>query len=128
MSSISWFRNCNGAGDSVPNIAAIPLWKICSTEDATMKMKMHLAFDLSYTHLDGRWRTPGSWMHRLYPDVSLFEDLARIAERGCIDMLFFGDGTGIPSTWEESEEVAVRWGIQWPRQDMSPFIAAMSRV
>jgi FMN-dependent oxidoreductase (nitrilotriacetate monooxygenase family) len=93
-----------------------------------MKTKMHLAFDLSYTHLDGRWRTPGSWTHRLYPDVSLFEDLARIAERGCIDMLFFGDGTGIPSTWAGSEEVAVRWGIQWPRQDMSPFIAAMSRV
>jgi FMN-dependent oxidoreductase (nitrilotriacetate monooxygenase family) len=58
----------------------------------------------------------------------MFEDIARIAERGCIDMLFFGDGTGIPATWRGTEEVAVRWGIQWPRQDMSPYIAAMSRV
>jgi FMN-dependent oxidoreductase (nitrilotriacetate monooxygenase family) len=93
-----------------------------------MKTKMHLAFDLSFTHSDGRWRTPGSWAHRNYPDVSMFEDLARIAERGCIDMLFFGDGTGIPATWQGSEKVAARWGIQWPRQDMSPYITAMSRV
>jgi FMN-dependent oxidoreductase (nitrilotriacetate monooxygenase family) len=93
-----------------------------------MKTKMHLAFDLSFTHTDGRWRTAGSWAHRNYPDVSMFEDLARIAERGCIDMLFFGDGTGIPATWQNSEEVGARWGIQWPRQDMSPYITAMSRV
>jgi alkanesulfonate monooxygenase SsuD/methylene tetrahydromethanopterin reductase-like flavin-dependent oxidoreductase (luciferase family) len=92
------------------------------------KKKMHLAFDLSFTHTDGRWRTAGSWVHRNYPDVGMFEDLARIAERGCIDMLFFGDGTGIPATWQASEEVAARWGIQWPRQDMGPYITAMSRV
>jgi FMN-dependent oxidoreductase (nitrilotriacetate monooxygenase family) len=93
-----------------------------------MNTKMHLAFDLSFTHTDGRWRTAGSWAHRTYPDVNMFEDLARIAERGCIDMLFFGDGTGIPATWQNSEEAAARWGIQWPRQDMSPYITAMSRV
>ena len=93
-----------------------------------MKTKMHLAFDLSFTHTDGRWRTAGSWAHRTYPDLSMYEDLARIAERGCIDMLFFGDGTGIPATWQNSEEVGARWGIQWPRQDMSPYITAMSRV
>jgi FMN-dependent oxidoreductase (nitrilotriacetate monooxygenase family) len=93
-----------------------------------MKPRMHLAFDLSYTHLDGRWRMPGSWVGRTYPDIGLYEEVARIAERGCIDMLFFGDGTGIPATWENSQDEAVRWGIGWPRQDMSPWIACMSRV
>jgi FMN-dependent oxidoreductase (nitrilotriacetate monooxygenase family) len=93
-----------------------------------MKPKMHLAFDFSYAHLDGRWRTPGSWMNRTFPSVDMYEDLARIAERGCIDMMFFGDGTGIPATWQGSEDVAARWGIQWPRHDMSPYITAMSRV
>jgi FMN-dependent oxidoreductase (nitrilotriacetate monooxygenase family) len=93
-----------------------------------MPTKMHLAFDMSFTHTDGRWRTRGSWVHRSYPDIAMFEDLARIAERGCIDMIFFGDGTGIPATWQKSEEVGARWGIQWPRQDMSPYITAMSRV
>jgi hypothetical protein len=75
-----------------------------------MNQKMHLAFDLSYTHLDGRWRVPGSWTGRIYPDVGIYEEVARIAERGCIDMIFFGDGTGIPSTWRDSQEAAVRVG------------------
>jgi len=93
-----------------------------------VKKRIHLAFDISYTHLDGRWRMPGSWTGRTYPDLDVYEDIARISERGMIDMLFFGDGTGIPDTWNGSRDEAVRWGIGWPRHDMSPVITAMSRV
>lgn len=93
-----------------------------------MKPKMHLACDMSWTHIDGRWRTPRSWINRQFPDVTMFEDLARIAEHGCLDMMFFGDGTGIPCTWQGNIDSAVRWGIQWPRQDMSPYISVLSRV
>jgi FMN-dependent oxidoreductase (nitrilotriacetate monooxygenase family) len=93
-----------------------------------MKPKMHLAFDLSWTHMGGRWRMPGSWVGSTFPDIRMFEEIARIAERGCIEMIFFGDGSGIPDTWRGSHEEAVRWGIMWPRQDMSPWIAALSRV
>lgn len=93
-----------------------------------MKPQMHLAFDLSWTHLQGRWRMPGSWTGRTYPDLGVFQEIASIAERGRIDMLFFGDGTGIPSTWRGSPEEAVRWGIGWPRQDMGPYIAALAQT
>jgi FMN-dependent oxidoreductase (nitrilotriacetate monooxygenase family) len=93
-----------------------------------VKPRMHLAFDLSYIQLDGRWRMPGSWTGRTYPDIGIYEEIARIAERGCVDMIFFGDGTGIPDTWRSSLDEAVKWGIQWPRLDMSPFITCMSRV
>ena len=93
-----------------------------------MPSQMHLAFDLSWTHMGGRWRMPGSWVGSRFPDIRMYEEIARIAERGCIDMIFFGDGSGIPDTWRGSFEEAVRWGIMWPRQDMSPWIAAMSRV
>jgi FMN-dependent oxidoreductase (nitrilotriacetate monooxygenase family) len=89
---------------------------------------MHLAFDLSYIHMDGRWRMPGAWPDAIYPDVAMYEEIARIAERGCFDMLFSGDGTGIPSTWEGSRDAAVRWGVSWPRQEMSPLMTAMARV
>ena len=92
-----------------------------------MKKKMKLAFDLSWTHLQGRWRLPGSWTGRTYPDMTVFKEVASIAERGHIDMLFFGDGTGIPSTWRGSIEEAVRWGIGWPRQDMSPYISVLAQ-
>jgi FMN-dependent oxidoreductase (nitrilotriacetate monooxygenase family) len=93
-----------------------------------MKAQMHLSCDMSWTHIDGRWRTPGSWTNHQFPDLDMFEHLARTAERGCFDMMFFGDGTGIPSTWKGSIDDAVKWGIQWPRQDMSPYISALSRV
>ena len=68
-----------------------------------MAKKIHLAFDISYTHLDGRWRMPGSWTGRTYPNLDVYEEIARISERGCIDMLFFGDGTGIPDTWQQEQ-------------------------
>jgi FMN-dependent oxidoreductase (nitrilotriacetate monooxygenase family) len=89
---------------------------------------MHLAFDLSYIHMDGRWRMPGAWPGKTYPDVTMYEEIARIAERGLFDMLFSGDGTGIPSTWQGSRDAAVRWGVSWPRQEMSPLMTAMARV
>jgi alkanesulfonate monooxygenase SsuD/methylene tetrahydromethanopterin reductase-like flavin-dependent oxidoreductase (luciferase family) len=58
----------------------------------------------------------------------MFEETARIAERGCLDMIFSGDGTGIPSTWRGSRDAAVQWGVSWPRLEMSPIMTAMSRV
>ena len=93
-----------------------------------MPKKMHLALDMSWTQVETTWREQGSWMDRHYPDIGLFEDAARRAERGLFDLIFFGDSTGIPNTWQESIEDAVRWGVAWPRMDMSPWITAMSRV
>ena len=93
-----------------------------------MPKRMHLAFDLSYIHMEGRWRMPNSWPQYTYPDVRAFEEIARIAERGLLDMLFSGDGTGVPSTWQKSRDAAIRWGISWPRQDLAPIAVAMSRV
>lgn len=89
---------------------------------------MHLAFDLSFTHTEGRWAHSGAWAGRTFPDVRMFQEIAQTAERAGIDMLFFGDGSGIPDTWNGSIDAAVEWGVQWPRQDMSPIIAAMAGV
>ncbi len=92
------------------------------------KTKLHLAFDYSYSHMGGRWRLPGGWPGRTFPDVTMYEDMARTAERGCLDMVFSGDGTGVPDTWAGSRDGAIEWGISWPRQDMNPITVAMSRV
>src|SRR3954464_11588504 len=93
-----------------------------------MKPQMHLAIDVSWTQVETTWREPGARVNRHYPDVGLFEDIARIAERGLFDLIFFGDGSGIPNTWEGGIDAAVRRGAAWPRLDMSPWITAMSRV
>ncbi len=92
------------------------------------KAKMHLGFDFSYTHMGGRWRLRGAWPGRTFPDVAMYEDMARTAERGLLDMLFSGDGTGVPDTWRGSRDAAVEWGVNWPRQDLNPIMVAMSRV
>ena len=93
-----------------------------------MKKKIHLAFDLSWTTVETHWRLPGSWVDRHHPNIGMFEEVARTAERGGFDMIFFGDSTGIPDTWKGSIEDAVRNGVAWPRFEMSPWIAMMSRV
>src|SRR3979490_1129130 len=93
-----------------------------------MKPQMHLAFDLSWTHLEGRWRLPGSWGGCVFPDMNIYKEIASIAERGLIDMLFFGDNPGIPGTWRGSFEEAVRWGIGSPRHDVSPLLAVLSQI
>jgi long-chain alkane monooxygenase len=90
--------------------------------------RMHLGFDFSYSHMGGRWRMPGAWPGRTFPDVAMFEEMARIAERGLLDILFSGDGTGVPDTWRGTRDAAVEWGMNWPRQDLSPYAVAMSRV
>ncbi len=89
---------------------------------------MHLAFNLSYTHMNGRWHLPGSWDARTFPDVTLYEDAARLAEKGLLDMLFSGDGTGVPDTWAGSRDEAVKWGVMYPRVDMNPVMIAAARV
>lgn len=89
---------------------------------------MHTAFDLSFAHTEGRWAKPGSWIGATFPDVRIYHEIARTAERAGIDLLFFGDGSGIPDTWRGSRDAAVEWGIQWPRHDMSPVIASMAGV
>ena len=44
-----------------------------------MKKQIHLGYDLSWTHLDGRWRSPGSWSHVNFPDIRMYEEIAQIA-------------------------------------------------
>ena len=89
---------------------------------------IHLGFDVSYIAMGGRWRNPAALGGRRFPDVTIYEDLARLAERGLLDMIFSGDGTGVPDTHGESRNAAVEWGINWPRQDFNPLLVAMSRV
>lgn len=89
---------------------------------------IHLGLDFSYNHMGGRWRLPGALGGHVFPDVALYEEVARVAERGCLDLLFSGDGTGVPDTWRGSRDAAVEWGVNWPRQDMQPIMVAMSRV
>lgn len=95
----------------------------------SQSQSIHLAADLSFLHTDYLWRMPGSWVGYAYYSTSEFyEDLAAIAERGVMDMLFFGDTGGTPEDYGGSHEAVVRYGAKWPRHDMAPMIPLMARV
>jgi FMN-dependent oxidoreductase (nitrilotriacetate monooxygenase family) len=72
---------------------------------------------------------PGSWVgYPYYGTSEFYEDLARVAERGVMDMLFFGDTGGTSEDYGGSHEAVVRYGAKWPRHDMTPMIPLMAKV
>jgi len=90
-----------------------------------MKPQMHLAIDVSWTQVETIWREPGARVNRHYPDVGLFEDIARVAERGLLDLIFFGDSTGIPNTWKNSIDDSMS-RVCSTRSTTSPMAASPS--
>jgi FMN-dependent oxidoreductase (nitrilotriacetate monooxygenase family) len=57
---------------------------------------MHLnLFAYGCGHHGAAWRAPDSAVERL-GDIAFHEELARIAERGCLDAIFFADGQSLP--------------------------------
>jgi FMN-dependent oxidoreductase (nitrilotriacetate monooxygenase family) len=90
--------------------------------------KIHLAADLSFLHTDYLWRMPGSWVGYPYYNAEFYEDMARIAQRGVMDMLFFGDTGGTPEDYGGNHNAVVSRGAKWPRHDMSPIIPLMARA
>jgi len=90
---------------------------------------IHLAADLSHYHTDYLWKLPGSWEgYPYYSSPEFYEDIARIASRGIMDMLFFGDSGGTPEDYGGNHDAAVRYGAKWPRHDMMPMIPCMARA
>ena len=90
---------------------------------------IHLAADLSFLHTDYLWRMPGSWIgYPSYGTSEFYEDIARIAARGVMDMLFFGDTGGTSEDFGGNHEAVVRYGAKWPRHDMTPMIPLMAKA
>ena len=89
---------------------------------------IHLAADISFLHTDYLWRMPGSWIgYPYYGTSEFYEDIAWIAERGVMDMLFFGDTGGTSEDYGGNHEAVVRYGAKWPRHDMTPMIPLMAK-
>jgi FMN-dependent oxidoreductase (nitrilotriacetate monooxygenase family) len=82
---------------------------------------------LSWAHFQGRWSKPGSWTGRLFPDLDIFKEAVSMAERGLFDLIFFGDNIGIPNIYRGRMDEAVKYGVGFPRHDMSSTIAALSQ-
>ncbi len=90
---------------------------------------IHLAADLSFLHTDFLWRMPGSWVgYPYYSTSDFYEDIAKIAERGKMDLLFFGDTGGTSEDFGGNFDAVVSRGRQMARHDMTPMIPVLARV
>jgi len=89
---------------------------------------MHLAVDCSFIHTDHLWAMPGSWVNYQYYGPDFYEEIARIAQRGFFDMVFFGDAAETPESFGGNYDVPLQQGIRWPKHDMMPMIPLMAKA
>ena len=90
---------------------------------------IHLAADLSFLHTDFLWRMPGSWVgYPYYSSSEFYEDIAKTAEQGRFDLLFFGDTGGTSEDYGGNHDAVVSHGVKWPRHDMTPMIPILARL
>ncbi|QLG64010.1 LLM class flavin-dependent oxidoreductase [Halorarum salinum] len=75
----------------------------------------------------GSWTYPGDRSHR-YTDREYWTDVARTAERGGFDSVFFADVRGVYDVFGGDRETAIRKGIQTPSNDPSYLVPAMAEV
>ncbi|WP_290816869.1 LLM class flavin-dependent oxidoreductase [Halovivax sp.] len=95
-------------------------------------MSDHLHFNLftmnSVEHVSpGTWRIPGDQSHR-YVDREYWTEVARTAERGGLDAVFFADVRGIYDVYEDSRDPAIRRAIQTPSNAPQSLVPAMAEV
>lgn len=92
---------------------------------------MHLAFIMTPSpspHSIGVWRHPKSFNGFAYNRAPYWEHLARTLERGCFDMLFLADTFNLHDVYKGNPDIAIKYGIQFPRSDPALAIPIMSRV
>ena len=57
----AWRQDLGGDADTLRGADFRFTLPASRMEPDRMSRKMHLAFDLSYIHMEGRWRMPGAW-------------------------------------------------------------------
>ncbi|WP_211330624.1 LLM class flavin-dependent oxidoreductase [Halalkalicoccus subterraneus] len=75
----------------------------------------------------GSWRYPGDQSAR-YTDREYWTELARTAERGGFDAIFFADVRGIYDVYDDSREIAIERAVQTPSNHPQALVPAMAEV
>ncbi|MEE6211012.1 LLM class flavin-dependent oxidoreductase [Salarchaeum sp. III] len=75
----------------------------------------------------GSWRYPGDQSHR-YTDREYWTEVARTAERGGFDAVFFADVRGVYDVYDDSQTPAIEKAVQTPSNDPAYVVPAMAEV
>ena len=91
-------------------------------------MQLNLFTMNAVTHVSpGLWRRPGDRAAD-YTDRDYWTDVARTAERGGFDAVFFADVRGIYDVFDGAREPAIRRAVQTPSNDPRFLIPAMAEA
>lgn len=92
------------------------------------RMGLNLFTMNSVEHVSaGSWRYPGDQSHR-YTDREYWTDVARTAERGGFDAIFFADVRGIYDVYDGDHETAIERAVQTPSNHPQALVPAMAEV
>ena len=100
------------------------------TEDGAAgdRLRLNLFTMNAVEHVSvGSWRLPGDQSHR-YSDREYWTDVARTAERGGFDAVFFADVRGVYDVYGGDRETAVEKAVQTPSNDPAYLVPAMAEV
>lgn len=94
------------------------------------RKKLHVSlFDMAcVSHVaHGLWRAKDNQRHR-FNELEFWTELARIAERGLLDMIFLADVTGVYGHFRGSMDTALAEALQIPSNDPLSIVPAMAAV
>jgi len=92
------------------------------------RLRLNLFTMSSVEHVTvGSWRYPGDQSAR-YRDRSYWTEVARTAERGGFDAVFFADVRGIYDVYDGSRDPAIERAVQTPSNDPAYLVPAMAEV
>ena len=94
----------------------------------TDRMHLNLFTMNAVEHVSpGSWRYPGDRSTE-YTDREYWTEVARTAERGGFDAVFFADVRGIYDVYGDDRDVAVERAVQTPANDPQLVVPAMAEV
>ena len=98
----------------------------------TQQWKKEISINAFYANTPGQswmglWSWPGSKACQ-YTDLDYWTEVARIAERGLFDSVFFADTTGVHDIYQGSSRATIERAIMFPMNDPLMLIPAMALV
>ena len=92
------------------------------------RMHLNLFTMNAVTHVSpGAWQYPGDRAAD-YTDRDYWTDVARTAERGGFDAVFFADVRGIYDVYDDDRDIAIERAVQTPSNDPRFLVPAMAEV
>ena len=98
----------------------------------TQTAKKQISINAFYANTPGQnwiglWSLPGSRASE-YTNIDYWVDVARIAERGLFDSIFFADTNGVNDVYEGSARAAIERAAMFPMNDPLLLIPTMAYV